>query len=245
VVDATNMPGVYSLHPPNAALTGAKSVVIFCDGATNMAPLVLEIQLTETDWDDNVRMGITALPNVAAGAAGGLPDDTDANGAVRIVDGTGAREIDTASGAVALVTTATTCTTASTCTALGAGAVDATAIATGAIDADAIAAAAITSSEAPNLDAAVSTRATPAQVNTEVVDVITVDTYTIPGQTTPSNTPTLEDALMLLYKAWKNEKRQTATQYSLYDNAGAVVDQKATVSDDGTTTTVEGVATGP
>ena len=43
-----------------------------------------------------------AIPAVAAGAAGGLPDDTDANGRVRVVDGTGAGEIDTTSGRVGI-----------------------------------------------------------------------------------------------------------------------------------------------
>lgn len=62
-----------------------------------------------------------------------------------------------AGGAVASVTAGVT---------LAAGAVDAAAIATGAIDADAIAAAAITSSEAPNLDAAVSTRLASASYTT-------------------------------------------------------------------------------
>ena len=42
----------------------------------------------------------TAVPAVAAGAAGGIPTDTDSNGAVRIVDGTGARELNTSSGVV-------------------------------------------------------------------------------------------------------------------------------------------------
>ena len=67
--------------------------------------------LHAVDLDDSVRAGLTALPNVAAGSAGGLPDDTDSNGAVRIVDGTGARELNTNSGAVALVDLVTTTTT--------------------------------------------------------------------------------------------------------------------------------------
>ncbi len=101
--DATNMPGVYQLGVFDAALTGADSVLIMLKGATNMAPVVLEIQLVDYDPYDVIRMGLTALPAFAAGAAGGLPDDTDANGAVRIVDGTGAREINTNAGAIALV----------------------------------------------------------------------------------------------------------------------------------------------
>ncbi len=110
-VDAADMPGVYSLGVPNAALTGADSVIIYLKGATNMAPVVLEIQLTNYDPYDVVRMVMTALPNVAAGSAGGVATDTDSNGAVRIVDGTGAREINTNVGAVALVDLVTTTTT--------------------------------------------------------------------------------------------------------------------------------------
>ena len=56
VVDATNMPGAYSMGLPNAALTGADSVVVFLKGATNMAPVVLEIELVDYDpYDRGVR----------------------------------------------------------------------------------------------------------------------------------------------------------------------------------------------
>ena len=70
--DATHMPGVYELGIPNAALTGAKSCVVYLFGATNMAPVVLEIELTATNNQDGVHFGITALPNAAAGASTGL-----------------------------------------------------------------------------------------------------------------------------------------------------------------------------
>lgn len=66
VADATNMPGVYQLGIPNAALaSGAKAVVIYLQGATNMAPVVLEIELTAVDNQDSVRYGLSALPNGA------------------------------------------------------------------------------------------------------------------------------------------------------------------------------------
>ena len=46
--DATNMPGFYELGIPNAALaTGANWVNMILKGATNMAPLPLEIELTD------------------------------------------------------------------------------------------------------------------------------------------------------------------------------------------------------
>jgi hypothetical protein len=72
-IDATNMPGWYQLCPPNAALaSGAKSVALLLKGATNMAPLPIEVQLTAVDFTDAVRAGMTALPNATAGASGGL-----------------------------------------------------------------------------------------------------------------------------------------------------------------------------
>lgn len=73
VVDGTNMPGVYSLGLPDAALaSGANSVVVMLKGAADMAPVLLEIQLTDVNLHDPVRGGMTALPNAAAEAAGGL-----------------------------------------------------------------------------------------------------------------------------------------------------------------------------
>ena len=55
-----------------AIAASAKSVVIMLKGATNMAPVLLEIELTAWDNQDSVRGGLTALPNAAAAASGGL-----------------------------------------------------------------------------------------------------------------------------------------------------------------------------
>ncbi len=87
-VDGTNMPGVYQLGIPDAALaTGADSVSIILKGATNMAPVVLEVQLIEVDLLDTVRLGLTALPNVASGSAGAIP-----------TTGTGSNQINVSGG---------------------------------------------------------------------------------------------------------------------------------------------------
>jgi hypothetical protein len=49
-VDATNMPGVYEFHPPDAAfVSGADNVVFLLSGATGMAPCAVEVELTATD----------------------------------------------------------------------------------------------------------------------------------------------------------------------------------------------------
>jgi hypothetical protein len=84
-VDATNMPGVYELHSPNACLaSGADSVVIFLKGATNMAPLPIEIQLDDnTSKDIYDRIGSPAGANIAAdlvtidGVVDTILDDTN------------------------------------------------------------------------------------------------------------------------------------------------------------------------
>lgn len=73
-IDATDMPGWYELGLPDAVLaTGVDFVGVQLKGATNMAQTNLEIQLTNVDVNDGVRGGMTALPNAAADAAGGLP----------------------------------------------------------------------------------------------------------------------------------------------------------------------------
>lgn len=72
-VEATNMPGVYRLDVPDAAFAaGAVSVVITIKGAAGMVQASIDIQLTAVDLQDAVRFGMTALPNAAAEAAGGL-----------------------------------------------------------------------------------------------------------------------------------------------------------------------------
>jgi hypothetical protein len=73
-VDATNMPGVYRIDVPDAAFaSGVDEVYIYLHGATNMVPVAQRVQLSAVDIQNSVRAGLTALPNAAADAAGGLP----------------------------------------------------------------------------------------------------------------------------------------------------------------------------
>jgi hypothetical protein len=65
------------------------------------------------------------------------------------------------------------------------------------------------------------------------------------GQGNPPASSNLVDMVRYLYKAWRNKKTQTATQYSLYADDGTTIDQKSTTSDDGTTTTIGEIGTGP
>lgn len=86
---------------------------------------------------------------------------------------------------------------------------------------------------------------TAANVNAEVVDALNVDTYAEPGQEAPAATNTLVKKIGYLFKAWRNKATQTVDTYRLYNDAEAVVDQKAAVSDDAVTFTKGEIATGP
>ena len=86
-----------------------------------------------------------------------------------------------------------------------------------------------------NLDAAVTTRATPAQVNTEVVDALNVDTYAEPGLGAPPATATLVQKIGYVYKFLRNRITQTSTTFSVFADDTTTVHHTATVSDDGTT----------
>lgn len=84
-----------------------------------------------------------------------------------------------------------------------------------------------------------------AQVNAEVVDALNVDTYAEPGQEAPPATTTLVRKIGYLYKAFRNRITQSATELKVFADDAVTVDQKATVSDDGTTYTRGELGTGP
>ena len=99
--------------------------------------------------------------------------------------------------------------------------------------------------DAANLPTDVAARATPAQVNAEVVDALATDTYAEPAQGAPAATTTLAAKINYLFKAWRNRNTQTASQYSLYGDDAVTVDHKGTFADDGTTADRGEIATGP
>lgn len=78
---------------------------------------------------------------------------------------------------------------------------------------------------------------TAATINAQVLDVLNVDTFAEPGQEAPAATNTLAKKIGYTYKFLRNKITTTSALTSIYDDTGAVVDQKATVSDDGTTFT--------
>lgn len=86
--------------------------------------------------------------------------------------------------------------------------------------------------------------ATLADINAEVVDALNVDTYAEPGQGTPPATASIVTKINYQYKDWRNKKTQNSDTWILYGDDGTTADQKATVSDDGTTATKGEIATG-
>lgn len=98
---------------------------------------------------------------------------------------------------------------------------------------------------AASISADIATRATPAQVNTEVLDVLNTDTFAEPGQETPPATTTLVKKIGYLYKYLINRIVQTSTEADVYNNTDTVIDHKAVVSDSGLTFTRNKFLSGP
>src|SRR2546428_8929502 len=74
--------------------------------------------------------------------------------------------------------------------------------------------------------------ATPAQVNTEVLDVMTVDTLAELAQAAPAATPTFRTAVMLMYMALRNKLTVSSTTKKIHNDSGTVI-TKSAISDDG------------
>ena len=102
-VDATNMPGVYRLDIPDAAIAaGAPSVIVTLKGASGMVQVSLEIQLTAVDFQDGSFMGLpsTTFGIVDSGTAQAVTGTT-----IKLKAGAPAYDI---SGATVIVASAST-----------------------------------------------------------------------------------------------------------------------------------------
>jgi len=73
-VDATNHKGIYEIQLADArfAVSNARTLLVSISGVTAMAETDFLIPLRDVDPYDAVRFGLTALPNAAAEASGGL-----------------------------------------------------------------------------------------------------------------------------------------------------------------------------
>ena len=78
----------------------------------------------------------------------------------------------------------------------------------------------------------------------EIADAILATALAELAQAKPGATPTLSQAIMLLYMAFRNKSTVTSTLLKIFNDAGVVI-AKATVSDDGATFTREEAESGP
>lgn len=108
-ISSANMPGWYRLDLPDAVVATSKGNVVglMLHGATNMAPCPVEIELTGWDNQDGVRGGLTAMPNAAAGANGGLPLAVDSSGRVDVLKINGTSQTARDIGASVLLSSGT------------------------------------------------------------------------------------------------------------------------------------------
>lgn len=117
-IDATNMKGLYRLDLPNAAIASAKgrSVTIMLSGATNMAPLALEIELTGWDNQDATAGG---LSRIDAAVSSRMATYTQPTGflAATFPTGTVANTTNITAGTITTVTNLTNAPTAGDLTA--------------------------------------------------------------------------------------------------------------------------------
>lgn len=74
-VDATNMPGVYEIGIPDAAINAAGITYMMLKGATNMAPVLIEIECDEIAYQSATQ--VTA--DLSAAAAQSVRTEIDSN----------------------------------------------------------------------------------------------------------------------------------------------------------------------
>jgi hypothetical protein len=87
--------------------------------------------------------------------------------------------------------------------------------------------------------------AAPLEIDLNIADAV-LDGATIAelAQAAPAATPTLAEAVMLLYMALRNKREDIATEMRIFNDAGTVI-TRATLSDDATTFTKEELTSGP
>lgn len=202
--------GYYRLDVPDAAFVANARGVLVYGSATGVVIVGAYVQLVAYNPADGIRLGLTALPNAAADAAGGLPI-SDAGGLD--LDTVGAAAVSAASTAAAIETD-TQDIQSRLPAALVSGRIDAS---IGAAEADTITAAALAADASTEIAAAVFARAFSAAYNDLTFDECI--------------------KVMLAVSAGKASGLETteATFRNLADNADVVV---ATVDADGNRTAV-------
>jgi hypothetical protein len=232
-ISAGTMPGWYRLDIDDGVLAAGAwtaGISITDAGANDIAPCDIEIQLIGFDLLDANGTSLTEAGGdgdhlVEAGGDGdqltaiNLPNQTmDIIGSIT---GNLSGTVGSVTGAVGSVTGAVGSVT---------GAVGSVA---GNVDGN------VSGSVASNLALG------PTEVNAEVVDALATDTYAEPAQGAPGATISISAKIGFIYKFLRNKLVQDATTLEIFNDAGNIVDHKATVSDDGVDYTRGEIGTGP
>lgn len=225
--------GWYRLDLPDAACAAGVTGVQIGGTVTGMVVLAPYIELVAYDPYDTVRLGLTALPNAAADAAGGL-----------IISDAGGLDADAQAASVAAIETDT-----AEIGAAGAGLTEAggtgdhlTAInlpnqtmdITGNITGNLSGSVGSVTGNVGGTVAELGTQAK-ADVKAEIVSALATDTYAEPTGVPPA-TDTLAGKLGRLAMMARNQVTVTASKKTFFDDAGNAEWEKD-LSDDGTTYT--------
>lgn len=215
--------GYYRIDLPDAACaTGANGVLVF-GTVTGMVVIGCYVPLVDFDPQDTVRLGLTALPNAAADAAGGLPisdagglDLDDLKADINTIDDF----LDTEIAAIKAKTDN-----------LPADPADASDIAAAFSALDA---------KIDTIDNFLDTEiaAILAAVDTEVAAIKAVTDLLVATDAEPTGVPAADETpltkLAYVFMAVRNRIDVTATKKQFYDDGGAVEWEKD-LSDDGVT----------
>lgn len=214
-VDSTNCPGLYRLDVPDAALaSGVNAVVVMLKGATNMAPVVFEIELTGVDNQDAADFGLSNLDATISSRLASASYTAPDNATIASI------QVDTDNLQTRLPA------------ALVGGRMDSS---VGAMASDTLTSAALAASAVAEIQSGLSTL-TAAQVRTEVQAGLATDTYAEPGSV-PAATATLAAKIGWLFTLARNKRTTTSTTDTLRNDGDSGTIATSTISDDGTTFT--------
>ncbi len=255
-IDSTNMPGWYQFCPPNAALaSGAASCGFHLKGATNMAPLPIEV-----DLDAQVDVALWNGTVVASPATAGIPDVNVKN--MNNVAATSITTINANQGTTQPINftgTAGSALVKGDMVDIAGAAVSATTAQIGTNVVNIKGTASAGTAGYVGLDWSTINAPTSAQgltgttiSSSQVVASVTADVGITQGAAdkvfgasgaamaelsgVPSATPSPRNALMLIFMTLRNKLTTTASAKTVFNDAGSSISSK-TLSDDGTTYT--------
>ena len=207
---------------------------------TEIAAILADTNELQTDWVNGGRLDL--LIDAIKAKTDNLPSDPADDSDIDTQLATIAGYLDTEIAAIKAKTDLIPASPAAVGSAmtLSAGAITAAVIATDAIDSDAIAASAVTEIQSGLATAAGLSSSlaalndlSAAEVNAEIVDALSTDTYAEPGSV-PAATSSLKDKLGFIFAALRNKHQTTATTDAIRNDADSGDIGTATLSDSGT-----------